>query len=54
MTRARPMSKAERAAMIDALRHMQRSGIGYRDLRGLASVPARAEAKNMISLRRPK
>jgi hypothetical protein len=36
MTRARPMSKSERAALADALRHMKGSGVRHGDLARLA------------------
>lgn len=41
MTRARPMSKPERAAMTDALRHMRRSGVRFVDLKHAAGTKVR-------------
>ena len=53
MTRTRPMSKAERAAMADALRDMNRGGVAYRDLVKLAGVRATDRAKTTAMPRRP-
>jgi hypothetical protein len=36
MTRVRPMSKSDRAALADALRHMKGSGVRHSDLARLA------------------
>ncbi len=39
MTRARPMSRAERAALGDAMRHMLASGLRFQDVRRGLGLP---------------
>lgn len=53
MKRVRSMSRIERAALADALRHMERGGVAYRDLVKLAGVRATGKAKSTAIARRP-
>ncbi|WP_286718295.1 hypothetical protein [Devosia sp. 63-57] len=53
MTAPRNMSKAERAALADALRHMGRQGVGYRELVRLGGVGHGARARKGQIVRRP-
>ncbi len=41
MTRVRPMSKTERAALADALRHMRVAGVRHVDLVRIAGAKVR-------------
>lgn len=41
MSRARAMSKSDRAALVDALRHMRGSGVRHVDLKRVAGTKVR-------------